>query len=187
MRVCNKKASLGFAQQQIGMTLVEVLVVLALLASLTAIALPSFKEFIINRRLENRAIAYVTHMNWARSLAVSRNQPVNLRISGGESASCYIIFHGPVNDCTCNAYGAVCNTPGNEQLVVVLPHSENIRVSARTESATTRINPTQGMISPTLTAIFTADNGKAIHNISNILGRTRSCSPERPNFGLKIC
>ena len=181
----NATARLDDAQK--GITLIETMVVITLLAILAAIAVPSFKDMMINRRLEGKAREYVTHMNWARSLAVSSNQAVNLHIATGESASCYVVSQGPLNDCSCNAIGAVCTTPGNERLVVVLPHSDGVRVSAKTESATTRINPKQGTITPTLTAIFTADSGKTIHNISNILGRTRSCTPTEAGFGFHIC
>lgn len=187
MMTCKRNATARLDDVQKGITLIETMVVITLLAILTAMALPSFREMMINRRLEGKAREYVTHMNWARSLAVSNNQAVNLRIATGESASCYVVFQGPVNDCTCNANGAVCTTPDNERLVIVLPHSDGVRVSARTESATTRINPKQGTITPTLTAIFTADNGKVIHNISNILGRTRSCTPVQASFGYRIC
>lgn len=187
MMACKRNATARRGDAQKGVTLIETMVTITLLAILTAIAVPSFREMMINRRLEGKAREYVTHMNWARSLAVSNNQAVNLHIETSESASCYVVFQGPLNDCSCNANGAVCTTPGNDLLVVVLPHNDGVRVSARTESATTRINPKQGTLSPTLTAIFTADNGKAIHNISNILGRTRSCMPEEASFGFRIC
>lgn len=187
MRACDKNESVRLDHRQKGIALVEISVVAALLAILTIMATPSYQEIAINRRLESKALEYVTHINWARSLAVSSNQAVNLHISKSENASCYVIFQGLVNDCSCNASGAVCSALGNARLVVVLLHTDGIKVSAKTESATTRINPKQGMMIPTLTAIFSADNGKAIHNISNILGRTRSCSPTMPDFGLQVC
>lgn len=188
MMTCNINATMRLKYTHRGITLIETMVVATLLSTLAATALPAFKELMINRRLEGKAREYVTHMNWARSLAVSSNQAVNLRISEAESASCYVVFHGPINDCSCDANGTACANPGNEALLVILiAHSEGVRVRARTASAITRIDPTQGTLSPTLTAIFTADNGKAIHNISNILGRTRSCTPGEASFGFNIC
>ena len=187
MMACKINAIAWFRYAQKGFTLIETMVFVALLAILTAVAVPSFKDMMINRRLEGKASEYISHFNWARSLAVSSNEAVNLHIATGESASCYVVFQGPINDCSCNANGAVCTSAGNDLLAVVLPHSDGVRVSARTESARIRINPKQGTISPTLTAIFTADNGKVIHNISNILGRTRSCTPTEASFGFRIC
>ena len=66
----------------------------------------------INRRLEGKASRYVTYMNWARSLAVSNNEAVNLHIAIGESASCLLVFQGPINDGGCIANYAVCTTAG---------------------------------------------------------------------------
>lgn len=187
MMACKKITTTWDNDQHRGITLMETMVVLAVLAILAAAALPAFQEMLIHRRLENKAREYVSYMNWSRSLAISSHQPVNLRIVEAQSASCYVVFHGPVNDCSCNANGAVCTTPANELLVVVIPHSEGVRVRARTASTLTRIEPIQGLLSPTLTAIFTADTGKAIHNISNILGRTRTCTPEEASFGFPVC
>jgi type IV fimbrial biogenesis protein FimT len=189
MMVCKTVTATRPERAQSGITLMETMVVVSILAILAGMALPSFTDMILNHRLQGKAFEYVTNMNWARSLAVSSNQPVNLRITAGESASCYVVFHGPDDECSCNASGAVCATAGNNLLVVVFPRSEGVRVSAGTvsESAVTRINPKQGMITPTLTAIFSADNGKAIHNVSNILGRTRSCTPNGAYFGHPAC
>lgn len=187
--VCKTVTATRFECEQSGVTLMETMVVVSILAILTGMALPSFTEMILNHRLQGKASEYVMHLNWAKSMAVSSNQPVNLRISAHESTSCYVVFHGPGDDCNCNASGAVCATAGNNLLVVVLSPSEGVRVSAATQSGSTvtRINPKQGVIAPTLTAIFSADSGKAIHNISNILGRTRSCTPDESNFGLPAC
>ncbi|MDO8250790.1 MAG: GspH/FimT family pseudopilin [Rhodoferax sp.] len=184
---CKTKTTVLSNYEQRGVTVIETMVVIALLAILTSMALPALQEMMINHRLEGKAREYVANMNWARALAVSSNQAVNLRIAADESASCYVVFHGPVDDCSCHSNGATCTTPGNELLAVVLPHSDGVGVSTRTPSARTRISPTQGTISPTLTAIFTGSNGKAIHNISNILGRTRSCTAEEAHFGFRIC
>ena len=187
MMTCKIKATAWLKYAKKGFTLIETMVLVALLAILTAIAVPSFKDMMINRRLAGKASEYISHFNWARSLAVSSNEAVNLHIATGESASCCVVFQGPINDCSCNANGAVRTTAGNDLPVIVLPHSDGVRVSAQTGTATIRINPKQGTISPTLTTIFTADNGKVIHNISNILGRTRSCTPTQASFGFRIC
>ena len=48
-----------------------------------------------------------------------------------------MVFHGLVNDCSCNATGAACITPANELLVVVIPPSEGVRLRARMASTLT--------------------------------------------------
>lgn len=187
MMACMQRRYARLGKESTGVTLVETMVTIAILAILLSVALPSLTDVIINSRLEGKAREYVNHMNWARSLAVSNNETFNLRISSDEAASCYMVFRGPLNECNCNSSGATCSTPANALLTMVLPYREGVRVSPRTNSSSTQISPAQGTISPTLTAVFTGDNGKVIHNVSNILGRTRSCTPETESFGMPIC
>ena len=73
MIACEINATTWTKYAQKGLALIETMVLIALLAILTAIAVPSFKDMMINRRLEGKVSEYVTHFNWARSLAVSSN------------------------------------------------------------------------------------------------------------------
>ena len=184
---CREKVLTQSRTRHQGFTLVEAMVTLAVLGILAALTAPSFKETILNLRLEGKAREYVNHMNWARSMAVSNNETVSLRMSSDGSASCYMLFRGPLNECSCNSTGASCSTPANALLTIVFPYEEGVRIRPGANSFTAQISPSQGTITPTMTVVFTADSGKAIHNISNTLARTRSCTPEQGNFGLPIC
>jgi type IV fimbrial biogenesis protein FimT len=80
-----------------GFTLVELLVVVAVVALILTLAAPSFQQFILLQRLKSINAQVVTDLQWARSEAVSRGQPVRVRFqspSEGTRAdlSCYIIY-----------------------------------------------------------------------------------------------
>lgn len=70
-----------------GFTLVELMVVLAIVAIVMAFGMPSFSEFVKNDRLSTQINLLVGHLAYARSEAVLRAQPVGLCASSN-STSC---------------------------------------------------------------------------------------------------
>lgn len=123
-----------------GFTLVELLVVVALVAIVLTLAAPSFREMIEMRRLRGIAAQVVTDVQFARSEAASRQRRVY--VTFGSSAppaapmSCYVIHTCATNDnrgciCTCaNAAGSRCvgNPDDIEVRTVQVPTSTGVRV-----------------------------------------------------------
>lgn len=81
--------SLGIviARRQIGFTLVELMVAIAIVAILAALATPSFQSMIINNRISAQANTFVGSINVARSEAVKRGHGVSLCASS-DGATC---------------------------------------------------------------------------------------------------
>jgi type IV fimbrial biogenesis protein FimT len=73
--------------RQAGFTLIEALVVVALIAIILAVAAPSFTESIARKRVEGLASELGTDLQYARSEAVARNAAVRLTLG----TSCYAI------------------------------------------------------------------------------------------------
>lgn len=69
--------------KQYGLTLIELLVTLAILAILMTIALPSFRDFFASNRIATASSDLVTNLNLARSEAIRRGMPVRLVSTNG--------------------------------------------------------------------------------------------------------
>nr|WP_277347496.1 GspH/FimT family pseudopilin [Wenzhouxiangella sp. XN79A] len=63
---------------QRGFTLMELLLAIAILAIVTTAALPSFTQIIQNNRLSGQTNEFVTSMQYARSEALKRGDPVTV-------------------------------------------------------------------------------------------------------------
>lgn len=72
---------------QNGLTLVEILIVLAIAGILATVAAPSLTDFVRNSRLNSAAMMMVSDLNLARGEAIKRNARV-LICSGNAAAGC---------------------------------------------------------------------------------------------------
>lgn len=70
--------------KQAGFTLVEALVVIAILGIFTALAAPSFSNTIANMRIKSTSFDLVNDLNIARSEAIKRNAVVVLAAEGDD-------------------------------------------------------------------------------------------------------
>ena len=111
-----------------GFTLIETMIVIALLGILLALAAPSMREMIEVRRLRAINSQLVTDLQYARGEAISRRALARLDFKNTASQSCYTIYTSPGRaircDCTLGA-GMAC-APGSgaiEIRSVVIPKS----------------------------------------------------------------
>ena len=100
-----------------GFTLIELMVVVALVAIVLTLAAPSFRDMILMRRLHGVSAELVTDVQFARSEAVSRQQFAVVMFGNGATPaqSCYVIYActnknstGCICDCTLGA-GNACS------------------------------------------------------------------------------
>lgn len=123
---------------QAAFTLIEAMVVVALVVILLVLAAPSFRELIEMQRLRSTNSQLVTDMQFARTEAVSRQRSVVLRLGAtgqADARSCYTLYtctaanfncdcdclRGPGNACTANAAWQEIRT-------VVIPASSGVHV-----------------------------------------------------------
>ncbi|MBX3636652.1 MAG: GspH/FimT family pseudopilin [Rubrivivax sp.] len=105
----------------LGFTLVELLIVVAVLAVVLTLAAPSFRDMIETQRLRGTSAQLVTDVQFARTEAVSRGETVGMTYgSTAGGMSCYTIHtcgqQNP-NICTCDCTrpeGSRCTAPRRE-------------------------------------------------------------------------
>ena len=99
-----------------GVTLVELLVTLAIVAILLAIALPSMRDFIARKRLEGAAQELLTDLRLLKSHQIQNRPNTGTAIGFGNNAqkTCYILYvRGTIQQgCDCGLADAlVCGAP----------------------------------------------------------------------------
>ena len=72
---------------QRGVTLIELMITVAILAVLLGLAVPSFQEFVIRSRLDSTAQEMLTTLQFARSEAIRRGAQVALRRTSSTAGS----------------------------------------------------------------------------------------------------
>ncbi len=124
-----------------GLTLIELMIVVALVALVTLLAGPPMAEFIGMQRLRGVAQQLATDLQFVRSEAISRNQYVGVvwRNEAGEENSCYTAFVSASqpasaaalspNLCNCNRpVGSACTGDMREVRTVQVPRSNAIQL-----------------------------------------------------------
>ena len=189
-----------------GFTLVELMMVIAVVGVLLLVAAPSFRDFIEMQRLRGVSNELVTDIQYLRSEATRRNERMGIVFGGSGSGSgnarvdCYTLFRAPsqfswINcDCTRPA-GAVCT---GELRTVKVANSQGVRLripSGLPQSF--RIDPVSGGVVPQQLEDGTALTSYRI-DVSGVrrgqlrttvsaAGRASTCSPDASVGGVPTC
>ena len=185
---------LHLARPQLGVTLIEACVVLAITAVVAASVMPGMQTLIGIRRLDGAATELATDIQFARAEAVARNESLRLSVHGngnGTSAgtgasTCYLIHTGSAADCSCISPGpAQCTADAQVIKTVVLSAADGIRLESNAASIV--FDPLHGTSTPTATLRLSDFKGRAVHHVVNVMGRARSCSPSPAMTGYRAC
>lgn len=119
-----------------GLTLVELMIVVAVVGVIAVLAAPSFRDFILLQRLKGIHAQLMTDLQFARSEAASRGQAVNLRVSTPTAAnpsSCYIFFTDtsatPSDACNCHQPEATRCSNATSREIRTVAHASSRGVS----------------------------------------------------------
>jgi type IV fimbrial biogenesis protein FimT len=158
-----------------GLTLIELMVVIALVAIVVGLAAPSFGDMIARQRVRSYADALVTDIAFARSEAVSRRAPVRMAFGSTDSADCYTIYVSTGGSCDC----AGCAMDATELKTVRLPRSDAVRLlPADAAPPMVEFDPVRAAPStPNYDVNLSHPRGAQLRARITTLGQARTCSP----------
>lgn len=178
-------------------TLIEVMIVIALIAVVASLAGPPFREYIQMQRLRSVHAQLNTDLAYARSEAISRGTYVQMRVQSSSDMTCYIIYTRTTsaeNDpCDCTAApGSRCPTTATVEVkTVIAPASEGVVLAAAGTSPsniltiTPRLGgsdappPAEGVAAADVQFdVKLADGTRKFRSGMSISGRVKSCSPD---------
>lgn len=181
-----------------GFTMVESLVVLAVLGVLLAMAAPSVSEMMERQHMRGVADSLSTDLRLARTEAVRRGGSANdvtLSFGANHVMTCYaittVIAAGGVNcDCTRNP-GGVCLPAGVRQEIKTVQVRRTTGVAMAASSPTTDLlffRPPMGLLATADVRIdITSDHGLALRLLPNAAGAVQQCSPGGTVAGVPAC
>lgn len=108
-----------------GLTVVELMVAVAVVAILVALAAPSFTSFTAKRRIEGFMNEFVTDLQYARSEAVQRNANVRLTLGTG----CYVIHLASATSASCTQSSKSIIPAAAELKTVQLPSNSTLQLA----------------------------------------------------------
>ena len=163
-------------RRQNGFSLIEAMVLVAVTAVIATAAVPSLVAFIDGRRLDAAATALAADIQFVRTEAVARNQPIRISFHADGASTCWVVHTGAATECSCGDVApAVCTAGALEIKTMVLGTAD--RVSVRANVTSIAFDPLHGTSTPTGTLRLVDTGGRAVHHIVNVMGRVRSCTP----------
>ena len=171
---------------QSGFSLIDGLIATSVVAILAGIAATSAGDSRARQQLIGAAGEFESHVHHARALASATNAVVRISFEGLQNGACYVVHAGAAGDCTCGADGSVTCKPEVSPLRAVhFDPSSGLSLAANVKSIA--IDPVKGTVTPAGTVRFATTNGAAVHQIVNVMGRVRSCSPTPGVAGYSPC
>ncbi|MEK8048798.1 prepilin-type N-terminal cleavage/methylation domain-containing protein [Ideonella sp. DXS22W] len=166
-----------------GLTLVEMLITMAVMAVLVAIAVPSMYQFIMRKRVQGVADELLGDVRLARSVQARDNRDTVIRFGSLDGQTCYVVYH-PSSRLACDCTATpVCASRGSSSAVEIktvrLASSGRVSVNPVDDSASllkwdavTGL-PTDGV---TLNIQVSGSSGGEVRMRTNATGRGQLCS-----------
>lgn len=187
-----------------GLTLVELMIVVAVIAVLAMLAAPSFADFMLIQRLKGVNAQLVTDLQFARSEAVARGNPVRVLFRGNAGVTCYSIFTSTGNsNCDClKGPGAACSGSMQEIRTVQAVRSDGVVIEVRLEASGNHVgfafDPVTGGIvglpydfpMPPIAAFSvnaSLDQQRILRTEVSPAGRVTVCAPASTSVGAAPC
>ena len=182
------------SRQARGLTLVELIVVVAVVAVVLALAVPSMREFMVRQRVQAINAELVNDLQFARSESITRKRTiwVSFRVDD-TTMTCYTIRTGVVlGGCDCRLPpGTACqNVPGLVEIKTVqVPRSTTVTLQPPS-TAQTEVNfsEPQGRAAPgDFRVVVGSSVAGKLRTSTNSFGRPQVCTPDGSMNGVATC
>lgn len=174
------------AKRPCGLTLIEGLCALSIVGTTVSLAGPGLQSWRQKQSLQAEAAALETDVHHARSAAVAMGRTIRLETQALGSGSCYVVHTGAAGACECTGQGqARCEA--DTQLLRVAEQSGAGGVRLSSTQLSIAFDAQRGTVTPTATVKFVDGQGRALHQVINVMGRVRSCSPQGKALGVPRC
>lgn len=192
-----------------GLTIIELMVVVGVVAVLAALAAPSLREFMARQRVAAINSELVTDLQFARSEAVARGRQVRVQFREDDTMTCYTLhtFGLALGNCDClKPLGTACDG---------VPNLTEIKTTQVLKSTSVTVRPPGAF--PYNYLVFTEPKGLAnwrdhagdsadyvtnwedfkvtvessisgkLRTATNLVGRPQVCSPNGSMSGVPPC
>jgi len=159
---------------QSGLTLIELVIALAVLAVLSSIALPSLGQALHRQRLKAAAETLASDMAEARFEAARRGLPLHLVFAGG-AGWCYAVATAPGCDCHVVQVCQLKTVRASDLPGVALLGSQDARIEA------------SGVAAGATRTLLGTKNGEQLLVSLSVLGRSSVCAPGGQVAGYAGC
>lgn len=160
---------------QAGVTLIELLVALVVLAVFVTIGIPSFNSVFERNRITGAAQALYADLQFARAEAIKRNTEVYVKFD--DAAWCYGIDDASAATCSCGT-NTGCTVNG-QQYIVTSDRFPGVSLSQNYTNDWIRFDPTRGTSWPLGGTVEVSDGGtKKVEVVTTFVGRVKLCSSE---------
>jgi type IV fimbrial biogenesis protein FimT len=165
--------------KQIGFSLIEVMIVVALFAVLATFAIPSYQQMIQNSMIKTATDSIVTGFQIARGEAVKRNTFVQLELGGGNGTAWNVCVKPTPAPTTVEA----CTDAGMIQTRLASEGSSDKITTVRSHNGPYVFNGFGVMTNPTggltiaVDTTETSVSGRALQIVIGAGGAVRSCDP----------
>lgn len=170
-----------------GLTLLETMCACSVFAAALGVAAPGMQAWQDRQSLLGTAAELETDLQFARSAAVARHETVRFAVQAlGSGGSCYLVHTGLPRQCTCTGQGtASCQGAGEVLRLVELPAHGAVRIGR--QGVSLAFDGHRGTVTPTATIQLTNNQGSTIHQVVNLMGRVRACTPSGAVSGIRAC
>lgn len=187
-----------------GFTLIELMVVVAILGTLVLLVAPSFRDMILMQRLRGVNSQVTTDLQFARSEAVARSRIARVTMGSDANQTCYVIYLASTSAQRCNCLlgaGAACpvDPAYTEIRTVSVPRSGGVTLAWPTAQSTSfgYSHVTGGLVSlPTdsdpaglgqVQIDARIDDDRRLRNVVTQTGRPTVCAPNPVRMQVTGC